>query len=60
MISPSLYAQAGFPVFQNRTYATEAEAQECMLGLEDLIEVGCGKGAFLEQMAASGRRYYRL
>ena len=109
MTSPSLYAQADFPLLQNRTYAMEAEAQECGLGdidlaqdpvtgivtnrsfdpslaiydtdynneqshsprfrahMEDvgalilrhmgpdgLIEVGCGKGTFLEQLVASG------
>tara|TARA_R110002096_G_C14288729_1_gene697298 strand:- start:161 stop:505 length:345 start_codon:yes stop_codon:yes gene_type:complete len=32
MTSPSLYAQAGFPVLQNRAYAMEAEAQEYGLG----------------------------
>ncbi|WP_417808782.1 class I SAM-dependent methyltransferase [Thioclava sp.] len=109
MTSPSLYRQTGFPVFQNRTYATAEEARDCALGdidlaqdpttgiitnrafelakavydtdynneqshsprfqahmddvaalitahmgLKNLIEVGCGKGAFLEQMIKGG------
>lgn len=111
MTSPSLYQQTGFPVFQNRTYATAQEAQTCALGdidiaqdpatgivtnrafelskavydtdynneqshsprfqahmddvgaliashigMANLIEVGCGKGAFLEQMVAKGAK----
>lgn len=106
---PSLYAQHSFPLFQNRTYASAADAIACAcgdidlgqdaatgivtnrafdaarliydtdynneqsystpfrahmdgvadlieatLGMRSLIEVGCGKGAFLELMAARG------
>jgi hypothetical protein len=108
-MTSSLYAQTGFPLFQNRTYGTAADAISCEsgdidlgqdaatgivinrafdaarliydtdynneqsfsapfrahmeavadlieahLGTRSLIEVGCGKGAFLESMAARG------
>ncbi|MEO1406894.1 MAG: class I SAM-dependent methyltransferase, partial [Pseudomonadota bacterium] len=109
MTLQSLYTQTGFPVFQDRTYATKAEAKACELGdidlaqdpstgvvnnrafdpaqaiydtdynneqshshrfqshmddvstliannmgINQLVEVGCGKGAFLEGMVDKG------
>lgn len=106
-----LYEQAQFPIFQNRMYASAAQARECQrgdirlvedqrtglihnvafrpdvmdydehyqneqavsaqfrahldavarivernMGLDGLVEIGCGKGYFLEMLAARGAR----
>jgi hypothetical protein len=36
--SALLYEQSGLPLFQNRMYATEAEARNCLIGNVELVE----------------------
>ena len=45
--------QAVSPLFQKHL-ETVASAIECSMGKENLVEVGCGKGYFLEMLLAKG------